>query len=398
MKTFYIDSIGCALRNLDSIKVEKYFIANGWELTNDFLEADIVIYVSCGVVKNNENTSFKFLEKALASQKKTMLLGCVSVQAPQRMSTYNDCKNLIVLPTYDLNKIDLFFPEFNVKFQNIENPHFIKDRHTLENVYKKAYLITKRSFVKMFSFKVGFLNFFIDLMPYMMKRKRIPIIVISSGCNQQCTYCSIRKAVGPHISKSLNDIKNEFEELIKSGNRIIALDADDTGGYGMDIGLDFSVLLDELYKIEGADKIHLMIDELNPFWLIKNLDNIKKYVKNGFIYRMLVPVQSGSSNVLKSMKRFSDINTIVDSINSLKDANKRFTCCTHIMVNYTTETDSDFEQSLNVLEKLKVDRVLFLFYHLNDNENISNEEIHQFRISQIQMTMKKLPISYDIHI
>lgn len=397
MNNFYIDSLGCALRNLDSVKVENFFIANGWKPTSDFLEADIVIYVSCGVVKSNEKTSFEFVNKALESRKKTILLGCVSVQSPSTMEEYNSFENLIVLPTHDLYKIDLYFPDFKIKFRDIENPHYIKDRHTLGSVYHKAYLMTFSELLKSFSMSLDFLKFFSDIAPYIRKRKQVPIVVISKGCNQNCSYCTIKNAVGKLESNPLKDIISEVKQLIESGHSVIALDADDTGGYGKDIGINFSILLDELYKINGANKVRLMIDEFNPIWLIKYYDAIEKHVYNGFIYRMLIPIQSGSPRVLRSMNRFNDIDKIIESINNLKSVNRKFTCCTHILADYVTETEDDFDLSLNAIEKLKIDRVLFMFYHLNDTKN-SFKEIKQVKIDKIHQVMSKLSSTYDIHI
>lgn len=397
MNTFYIDSLGCALRNLDSLKVQNYFIANGWKPTDDFLLSDLVIYVSCGVVKNNEKTSFEIIDKSLSTRKKTLLLGCVSVQSPNTMLNYQNNKELIVLPTKDLYKIDLHFPDFKIKFNEIENTHYIIDRHKLVDVYNKAYLISTKDIIRSFSLSLKFFSFYSDLAPYLNKRKQIPIIAISRGCNQSCSYCTIKNAVGKLESKPLNEIIIEYKKLIKNGDRLVALDADDTGSYGLDMGLDFSLLLNELYKIKESKKIRLMIDEFNPIWLIKYYDTIEKYVKNGFIYRMLIPIQSGSTRVLRSMNRFSDIDLIIRSINNLKSENKRFSCCTHILANYITETDEDFELSLKAINSLQINRVLFMFYHLNDHMNYY-EEKKQFKINKIHELMKKHSASYDIHI
>ncbi len=185
----------------------------------------------------------------------------------------------------------------------------------------------------------------------------IAIIQICQGCLNTCTFCSTKLARGNLKSYRIGDVKRQLESAIKEGAKKIYLTSQDNGAYGFDIKTNLSKLLKELVEIDGDYKIR--IGMLNPWHLRKIKNSLLEVMENEKIQKFLhIPVQSGSEQVLKDMKR---IHTVSEFKEIAKEFRNKFpreiysdsTIATDIIVGFPTETEEDFQETLNLIEEIK---------------------------------------------
>lgn len=182
-------------------------------------------------------------------------------------------------------------------------------------------------------------------------RKPIGIIPISSGCMGSCNYCAVKQARGSLHSYSLEDILCLAKKMVNSGIKEIRLTAQDTGCYGLDIGLRLTDLLDKILTIEGEYKIR--IGMMNPHYALEMLGKLKKIYRDTHILSFAhIPVQSGSNRVLREMGREYTIEDFVKAVKGLREV-RGISISTDIIVGFPTETNSDFEETVKLIRKIK---------------------------------------------
>ena len=254
----------------------------------------------------------------------------------------------------DPDKMDELFPEFIVKFRDVDDAnvsyHNLNEGNTvgaLKNYLGKIGWLDK--FINTFQTEIfktvyGKNSFFYHiLLDEPMYRMRI-----SWGCNSNCSYCGIKQAIGPHKSKPLEKVLDEFKSGLKEGYKHFMMNADDIGAYGTDIGSSFSEVLDKMTNIPGD--YFISIANLSPRWVIKYINHLEEIMKREKIIRIGVPVQSGSNRILKLMNRFNDKDKIKDSLLRLKKVFPKLSLHTHIIVGFPTETEEDFLQTLDFIK------------------------------------------------
>jgi MiaB/RimO family radical SAM methylthiotransferase len=254
----------------------------------------------------------------------------------------------------DPDKMDELFPEFIVKFRDIDDAnvsyHNLNEGNMVgafKNYLGKIGWLDK--FINTFQTEIfktvyGKNSFFYHiLLDEPMYRMRI-----SWGCNSNCSYCGIKQAIGPHKSKPLEKVIDEFKTGLKDGHKHFMMNADDIGAYGTDIGSSFSDVLDKMTKIPGD--YFISIANLSPRWVIKYIDYLEKIMEREKIIRIGVPVQSGSNRILKLMNRFHDKDKIKDALLRLKKVFPKLSLHTHIIVGFPTETEEDFLQTLDFIK------------------------------------------------
>ena len=181
--------------------------------------------------------------------------------------------------------------------------------------------------------------------------------MVSRGCSGKCTFCGVPFAVGPLKSLPLETIVNNFKAILDQGNRVISLVATDVGAYGQDCGLSVVDLLKRLFSFE--EKFQLIINDLNPRWLIKYVDElIPLFAGNADkIDYILMPIQSGSEKILALMKREHTAADVEKHLEGLKKAVPGIQIGTHVLVGFPGETEEDFTATVNFLKDVE-------FYYL----------------------------------
>jgi tRNA A37 methylthiotransferase MiaB len=175
-------------------------------------------------------------------------------------------------------------------------------------------------------------------------------LLVSRGCLNACTYCSIRIAMGRLRSRPLPEIVSQCKEAISEGHRMFVLIGEDVGAYGVDLGLDVCDLLGELLSVPGDHRV--IINDFNARWLVRYgdelVDTMERYQDK--IEGLVVPIQSGSDRILRLMRRGYEIGEVQQALARLKERAPGLRVTTHVLTGFPTESDEDFEASLRLLK------------------------------------------------
>ena len=305
----HLKTFGCQMNQADSEVISGLLSANGFELV-DFDNADTIIINSCGVKNTTQNRIISLIQNI--KDKEVIVGGCLSRML--NLSKYNGNIKL-----FDTNSI-LKLPE----------------------------LLHGKTETKIFSCeKENRLN-----LPRVRKHKDIAIIPIAQGCLGACAFCSTRFARGNLKSYYRDDILKEAKKAVKAGCKLIHLTAQDTGCYGKDIGTSLPELLRETLAIEGDFKVK--VGMMNPEHAKLCLDDLICAFKNEKIIKFIhIPVQSGSDKVLKQMGRKYDVGDFKAIVNSFRKVIPNICIATDIIVGYPSETEQDFEETVNLIKRIK---------------------------------------------
>ncbi|HHH80143.1 MAG TPA: radical SAM protein, partial [Thermoplasmatales archaeon] len=150
----------------------------------------------------------------------------------------------------------------------------------------------------------------------------------------------------------------EFKKGLNLGYKHFVILADDTGGYGRDIGESLPHLLDEITRIKGNYSIELR--DVHPVWIAKYVDELERILKRRKISMIFSGTQSGNERVLKLMNRYSDVDVVEQTFLRLKNASPEMVWGTECIVGFPTENRNEFIDSLKFISTVNFD---FGFLH-----------------------------------
>ena len=230
--------------------------------------------------------------------------------------------------------------------------------------------------------------------------KNYAYLKISEGCDRPCSFCAIPLMRGKHRSKSIEDLVEETKNLVKNGVKEVILIAQDLTYYGLDLYKKraLSSLLRELVKINGIEWIRLHYAFPNGFPVdvldvIKNESKVCNYID--------MPLQHISSKILKSMRRGSKKENIIDLIQKIRKSNPDIAIRTTLIVGYPGETENDFNELLDWVKETKFDRLGCFTYSHEENTHAYNliddvsENIKHARMNEIMEIQSQ--ISFDLN-
>ena len=361
---------GCAKNLVDSELMLGLLTEKGHEITLDENDAEIVIVNTCSFIHDAEKESVQSILQLVNDGKKVIVTGCL----PQKHK--NDLKKAIpeisaMLGTSDFSEI-------------VETVEKIADEKTDEYIEK---ISEKPEYIY----------------PEEIERQQITMgassyIKIADGCNYHCGYCIIPQLRGAYHSRTIENIVDEAENLVKKGVTEIVLIAQDTTSYGIDIygKPSLAKLLEELNKIEGLGWIRIMYaypSQLNDELIhaIANLDKVVKYID--------LPLQHSDKAILEAMRRpVFDYEVL---INKLRDKISGIAIRTAFIVGYPGETDEQFEHLYNFVEKMRFDKMGVFEYSREKNttsydmQNQVPQKIKKERYKKLMALQQK--ISYEIN-
>ena len=389
MKKIYVYTIGCPRRGLDAYKVADYFSKNGHELVNTPEKAGIIFLVTCALSKSAAKNSINKIKEFQNYEAELIVAGCLPEIEKEELSEMFDGKTL---STKNIDKIDDLFPENKVKFKDLNDANIIH-KNTSPNTSLKKILVNMKNknkwdifyIFKKFIIKAIFGSYSYIYNGYICNKSGY-FLRISWGCNNSCAYCAIKKAIGFHKSKSIEECVNEFKKGLDQGYSYFQIDADDTGAYGLDNGSSFPELLDEITKIPGDYKI--TINNFHPKWLIRYLPDLERIVKRKKISNFLIPLQSGNNRILKLMRRSADFEKVKNAIKTILKADPNLKIATHYIVGFPTETNEDFDKTLNGAKELGFSVGIF-FKYSNRKGTVADKITPKLSESDLRKRMKK---------
>ena len=361
---YFILTMGCQLNENDSEKICGMIENMGYSKTNNLDESDLVVFNTCCVRENAEDRLFGKLGevKKIKESRGTIIAigGCMmqekSMQEKLKKSyPFYD----IIFGTHTIHK----FPEDLYKI--ITNNKRIEDILDIDGDIIEGLPIKRNDNIK-------------------------ASVTIMNGCNNFCTYCIVPYVRGRERSRDPKDIINEIEDLAKKGYIEITLLGQNVNSYkgNGNLGIyKFSDLLRAVNKIDGIQRIRFISPHPKDFTddVIEAIRDCEKICK--IIH---LPLQSGSTSILKSMNRNYTKTQYLDLVNKMKNMIPGLELSTDIIVGFPGETEEDFFETLDVVEKVKFEQVYMFIYSRRDGtradkmENQIPEEIKHKRFDKLK--------------
>jgi len=356
----YIETLACERRLIDAQKIRTYFTKNNYDIVDNPKEARFIVFITCGFTNAVANECFVKIEKYKKYDGELIVVGCIPETHGEKLK---EIFNGTTITTKNLESIDEVFQGNAIKFTSIKDdnamlrnsryqsiPDYVKylverfwlTRKITSRLINHALLkITGKLIYKTFPFN----RFFVERSCF--------YIMISRGCIHNCTYCIIRKAIGPLKSKSIDQCYSEFKSGIKQGYKTFILEADDVGPYGVDIDRTLPELLRKLTDVAGHYSIELR--NTHPYWLLKYKEELEEIVKSKKISSIFFSIQSGSDRILKLMKRNYTSKEIKNLVQRLKEIHPDIKIGVDILIGFPSETIEDFHETLSLFDTIPMD-------------------------------------------
>jgi len=328
-KTFSIKSFGCKVNLADSSMISKKLMQNGFSLVDFNDIADLYIINTCSVTNNADLKAEKFIKEInfRAPNSKIIITGCYAQLNPDRLLKNKGVD--IVVGTEDKFNIEKYLYE-------IEGP-------------------------KKFISSINNVNNF-DITHTTSERTR-SFIKIQDGCSYNCTYCTIPNARGRSRSATIKETISKINSIIELGINEIVLSGINVGDFG-DNRENFYMLLKEIEKIDSLKRYRISSIEPN---LLNNkiLELLSKSTKA--LPHLHIPLQSGSNEVLKDMKRRYKIENYEKLINDIIRFIPNVCIGVDVIVGFPTETSENFISTYEFLEKLPISYLHVFSYSKRNN-------------------------------
>lgn len=333
---YVIRTYGCQMNEHDSEQVKFILDYSGLEETDDIEDADFIILNTCAIRGTAENKVFGFLGSLKNLKEKN--------------------KNLKIIVSGCLPKLEEALDNFLKKYSHVDVLMGTANYNMLpELIYKSFY--EKKTIVDIsdqYNLESSELN-------YSRLYTHKSFVNITYGCNNFCSYCIVPYTRGRERSRPLEDIVKEVESLAKDGVKEVTLLGQNVNSYGktLENKPTFTDLLYEINKIKGLERIRFMTS--HPKDISDEL--IESYGKLDKLSNHLhLPVQSGSNKVLKDMNRRYTRESYLEKIDKIKSINPNIGLTTDIIVGFPGETDEDFEDTIDLVKKVRYDSVFTFLY------------------------------------
>ena len=333
--TYHIQTFGCQMNARDSEKLAGILEAAGFVHT-DNEEADFVIYNTCSVRENANNRLYGHLGRMKVVKKNNpdMLIaicGCM-MQEPEVVEKLKQSYRFV----------DLVFGTHNIfKFAELLVRCFEEQKMVIDIWDDTKEIVEELPVERKYSFKSG--------------------VNIMFGCNNFCSYCIVPYVRGRERSRNPKDIIREVEGLVADGVVEVMLLGQNVNSYGKNLEepMTFAQLLQEIEKIEGLERIRFMTSHPKDLSdeLIEYMGKSKKVC-----HHLHLPMQSGSSRILKLMNRRYDKDKYLELVQKIRGAVPDISLTTDIIVGFPGETEEDFLETLDVVDKSDFDTAFTFIY------------------------------------
>ena len=342
---YTILTMGCQLNENDSEKLCGIVENMGYIKTEDSNEADLAIFNTCCVRENAEDKLFGKLGelKRIKEERGTVIAigGCMMQEK------------------HITDKIKASYPFVDIIFGTHTLHKFPQDLYKVLEEHKKQEDV------------IDIEGKIYEGMPIKRQSKVQASVMIMNGCNNFCSYCIVPYVRGRERSRNPKDIIEEVQQLAKDGYKEITLLGQNVNSYlrverekGVEFekydGVDsFATLLIAINKIEGLERIRFISPHPKDFTddvidAIANCDKVCKLIH--------LPLQSGNTKVLKEMNRKYTKEQYLNLVDKMKNKIPNLTISTDIIVGFPGETDEEFEDTLDVVEKVKFEQVYMFIY------------------------------------
>ena len=333
---FFIQNAGCQMNSLQTDTVAGIVKRMGYKEVEKEEKADVVIYNTCTVRENANLKIYGHLGhlKSIKRHKpdmKIVLFGCM-MQEPEVIEKIHKDYSFVdlVFGTHNFHKFpELFYRSLNTEGQIID-------------VWKESdEIVEGMPSDRKYSFKTG--------------------VNIMFGCNNFCSYCIVPYVRGREKSREPEDIIEEIKGLVADGVTEVMLLGQNVNSYGktLEHPVTFAQLLQRVEEIEGLKRIRFMTSHPKDLSdeLIETMAKSKKVC-----HHLHLPMQSGSSRILRIMNRRYDKEKYLELVEKIRKAVPDISLTTDIIVGFPGETEEDFQDTLDVVEKSCFDTAFTFIY------------------------------------
>ena len=359
---FAYHTFGCKVNFADSCMISRELIEEGLSQVNINEEADIYILNTCSVTENADKKAQKFIKKLNLKypESKIIVTGCYAELKPLEIS----------------------------KIKGVSKVIGLNDKFNIKEYYD---LINKNTLSKELSNKKDF------NISYSLSERVRAFIKIQDGCDYICSYCTIPKARGKSRSGKVIEIIDVIKNLVGNGIKEIILSGINIGDFGKGNNENLLDLLKEIELIENLERYR--ISSIEPNLLNNKIINFLSKSKKALPH-LHIPLQSGSQDILKNMRRRYNIEDYKILISKLNKIIPNICIGVDVIVGYPNETEKQFLETYELINELDISYLHVFSYSDRDNtfanglDNKVPSKVKQYRRKLLQQLSKNKFSSY----
>jgi tRNA-2-methylthio-N6-dimethylallyladenosine synthase len=330
-RTYHLTTFGCQMNEHDSERMKGMLESLGYSEVEERAGADLILFNTCSIREKADNRLVGHLGEARQLKRND----------PTRVIGVGGCWSQ------------------SMKERVFEQFPFVDVAFGPGQVHKLAEFLTSDSLTAQ-----GYFEFegFTGHLPAKREREFQAWVQISVGCNSRCAFCIVPSTRGREVSRPLQELVREVEELAADGVREVTLLGQNVNSYGRDLRPDrrsFAELLRALDPIEGIERIRYT----SPHPKDMREDVIRAHVELPTVCEHVhLPLQSGSSRILKTMRRTYNRGRYMDRVALIREHLPDCALTTDIIVGFPGETEEDFEETLEVVDEVGYDGAFTFIY------------------------------------
>ena len=324
----FIKTFGCQMNEYDSNRIYDSVKEIGYEKTNKYEDANCYLLNTCHIrdkAKEKVYHEIGRVKKIFRSKRKPLVIiaGCVAQAENQEMLKREPYIDLVIGPQA--------YHKINETILN----HIEKNKKTEETEFDA---ISKFEYFNKIKNNSGKISSF---------------LTIQEGCDKFCHFCVVPYTRGPEFSRSFNEVINEAKQLVENGSKEITLLGQNVNGYEYKDKTRVFRLSDLIFKLNELKELkRIRYTTSHPRDVTNDLIEAHQYCEK-LMPVLHLPVQSGSSKILNAMNRKHNISFYYEIIEKFKKVKPDIRFSSDFIIGYPGETDDDFNQTLELIEKLK---------------------------------------------
>ena len=365
---YYIKTFGCQMNEHDSQRIAGLFEKDGMSKADTIEDTDILFVNTCTIRESADDKLYGTLGhlkkwKNFDSNRKLLVGGCAAQKDKELVRNKAPWVD-VVLGTHNLTNV------VNLLNQSEDWGPVTEILDKIEDLPTDA--------------------------PSIQESEVSSLVTIQIGCNNSCTFCIVPSVRGPEISRRPSDIVNEVTQLANTGIKEVTLLGQNVNSYGRDLKIDgksrpyFSELLHMLNKIDAIERIRFTSPHPKDFKIdtLKSVNDLNKVTN-----QIHIPLQSGSDYILRKMQRGYTKKKFYEKVDLAKKYINDVSLTTDVIVGFPGETNTDFNQTLEVLENVKFDAIYMFKFSPRPGTKASeyqDEFIDQEIINERFLKLKEL--------
>lgn len=321
LKKIFIETYGCSVNTADSEIMAGLLKEAGFQIVDSSEESDVNVLNTCIVKTPTEQRMIYRIRELTKLNKPLVVAGCMPKTEKNIIEKINSHANMIG-------------PDSIEKIVDVVDA-------TIQN--KKALFTEDLRKPKV-------------CLPRIRKNPIVGIIPVAIGCLSSCSYCEVKFARGKLFSYTIETVVKDAEQAVREGCKELWITSQDNSCYGKDINADLSQLLDSICRIEG--KFFVRVGMVNPLHTKSITKELIESYKNEKIFKFLhLPVQSASDRLLKMMNRGYKVKDFLEIVEKFRKEFSQLTVSTDIIVGFPSETEKEFEETVELITKVRPDIV-----------------------------------------